>query len=187
MRCSPVWRRWSRRMGWRTRWGFWPAGGVRMYVLTNSIFRPLSGAPAAGARDRPLFEAVFASADIGWRKPARAFSSMGSDGAAGQSRSPRRDLVFVGNDLAADIRGGLAVGLRTVVQRGGRPAPPTFRRGDRVDAGAARHPIEQPRAKAPGGFVPVFEKPVRLTCSRSRSSCRRPWAGRTRPRGSTSS
>lgn len=69
---------------------------------------------------------MFASADIGRRKPARAFFEYGIGRVLRDNPgASRRDLVFVGNDLAADIRGGLAVGLRTVwYNAAGRPAPP---------------------------------------------------------------
>lgn len=101
--------------------------GVRMYVLTNSIF--LAPSQERLLREHGIarfFEAVFASADIGRRKPARAFFEYGIGRVLRDNPgASRRDLVFVGNDLAADIRGGLAVGLRTVwYNAAGRPAPP---------------------------------------------------------------
>ena len=103
--------------------------GVRMYVLTNSIF--LAPSQERLLREHGIarfFEAVFASADIGRRKPARAFFEYGIGRVLRDNPgASRRDLVFVGNDLAADIRGGLAVGLRTVWYNvAGRPAPPSL-------------------------------------------------------------
>ena len=86
--------------------------GVRMYVLTNSIF-------LAPSQERLLREHGI----------ARFFEAFFEYGIGRVLRdnpgASRRDLVFVGNDLAADIRGGLAVGLRTVwYNAAGRPAPP---------------------------------------------------------------
>ena len=100
-----------------------------MYVLTNSIF--LAPSQERLLREHGIarfFEAVFASADIGRRKPARAFFEYGIGRVLRDNPgASRRDLVFVGNDLAADIRGGLAVGLRTVWYNvAGRPAPPSL-------------------------------------------------------------
>lgn len=92
------------------------ARGIPAYILSNTIF-------TSSATKRhlayhgilPYFEEVYASAEFGIRKPSpRFFDAAIADIFCRHPDLTKADLLFVGNDYATDVHGGVATGIDTV-------------------------------------------------------------------------
>jgi putative hydrolase of the HAD superfamily len=99
------------------------AGRYRLALLSNFTHPPALDQILARLRIRPFFDAILVSGQIGIRKPHPAvFAEL-----TRRLGLPVEDIIFVGDELQADIVGAQNAGLRTVWmtyrQRLERPSP----------------------------------------------------------------
>jgi len=96
----------------------------------------------------PHFPVRCFSSVVGFSKPdARIFQA-----AMAQVGAPPARTLFVGNDLAADIAGAAAVGMRTALVRRGGHASTLFRKHGRAKPGGA---LSQAKARRPQADICV--------------------------------
>lgn len=90
--------------------------GIRMYILSNSIF--------TGTSTRRLladfgilhyFTRVYSSADYGTRKPGKKFYQLAIEEILlDNPETHQADILYVGNDYVTDVQGATAAGLDVV-------------------------------------------------------------------------
>ena len=90
--------------------------GIRMYILSNSIF--------TGVSTRRLlddfgilqyFDKVYSSADYGVRKPGEKFFNIAIEEILSDNPGTcKEDILYVGNDYLTDVQGAMAAGLDVV-------------------------------------------------------------------------
>ncbi len=90
--------------------------GVPMYILSNSIFTARSAIRLLRRFGiAKYFRQLYSSGDVGWRKPGKMIFRLVKRGILAENPGATADdIVFVGNDYAADAAGGVDAGLRTV-------------------------------------------------------------------------
>lgn len=90
--------------------------GVKMYILSNSIF-------TGNSAKRLLydfgilhyFEKLFSSADYGIRKPSEKFYRIAIKEILSEHHEVKKeDILYIGNDYQTDVMGATSVGLDTV-------------------------------------------------------------------------
>jgi putative hydrolase of the HAD superfamily len=92
------------------------AQGVKMYILSNSIF--LSSSNLHLLNDFGIgkyFTKLFSSADFGKRKPDKSFYEYAiSIILQDNPKCCKEDIFYIGNDYQTDVIGSHNVGLKTV-------------------------------------------------------------------------
>ncbi|HYB76344.1 MAG TPA: HAD-IA family hydrolase [Nitrososphaerales archaeon] len=100
------------------------AMGLRMAIVSNHHHPPALAEHLSALRVAQYFSKVYASADVGLRKPDPQFFEM----CLGQMRIRPEQAIFVGDSLEYDIEGVKEAGIRTVLITGTGPAPTAPRR-----------------------------------------------------------
>lgn len=104
-------------------------GRFRLALITNFDYAPTVYRVLEREGLRAMFDAVTISAEVGWRKPhprifQAALDRLGVEAGA---------MVFIGDDLEADVAGAKAVGIRAVwLDRAGQGRPDWAPRPDAV-------------------------------------------------------
>ncbi|WMJ89369.1 HAD family hydrolase [Anaerocolumna sp. MB42-C2] len=92
------------------------AQGIKMYILSNSIF--LSSSNKHLLNDFGIgkyFINLFSSADFGKRKPDNSFFEYAISIILQENpKVCKKDIVYMGNDYKTDVIGALNVGLKTI-------------------------------------------------------------------------